>query len=416
MVLFYKYVRIVEPPAFVAFLKDTCTGLGLTGRVLVAEEGINGTLAGTSPSAIDRYISALTACTLGDFSGMDFKRSTAPSQPFPSLLLKIVPELISTGGRIAAPLEGSGVVGGVHLAPADFHRQMLESDPEKTVIIDVRCSKEVAIGHFDHAVDPDMRTFIEFPKFVREHKEEMRGKKVLMYCTGGIRCEKASAFMKAEGYDEVYQLKGGIHRYLEAFPDGGLFRGSNFVFDKRVSMDPGCGSHSVVGSCIDCHEPFDTLSGDIICTVCRELVLVCPSCRAKAQGAYYCKTHFNLKGAYYYFLNHFTVEELGAQLHALRTIHGSLVGDRGLKSRRSTLWKQMRRVEARISDLVSGAATPEPYTPRCRTCSSTACAGRCWGFWAENKEPAATVEIGARRPVTAADVIALHPGGGLDEE
>jgi rhodanese-related sulfurtransferase len=124
-------------------------------------------------------------------------------------------EVISTGGLIPPPLPGSGVVTGVHLSPSEFHSALEAADPANSVLIDVRCPKEFAIGHFDRAIDPKIRTFAEWPKFVKDNLDDMKGKKVFMYCTGGIRCEKASAFMKSCGLEEIYQLKGGIHRYLE---------------------------------------------------------------------------------------------------------------------------------------------------------------------------------------------------------
>ena len=127
-----------------------------------------------------------------------------------------VQEIISTGGTIPPPFPGSDVPVGVHLPPADFHSALLEADPAQSVLIDVRCSKEFQIGHFERSIDPKIRTFAEWPKFVKDNMETLKGKKVFMYCTGGIRCEKASAYMKSAGFDEVYQLKGGIHRYLEA--------------------------------------------------------------------------------------------------------------------------------------------------------------------------------------------------------
>lgn len=108
------------------------------------------------------------------------------------------------------------------------------------------------------------------------------GKKVMMYCTGGIRCEKATAYLKTKGVDDVYQLEGGIHMYMERFTDGGLFQGKNFVFDKRGAM--ACKGAKVVGKCSLCQGPWDTLAGDRVCCVCREPLLVCPDCKVKAKG------------------------------------------------------------------------------------------------------------------------------------
>jgi predicted sulfurtransferase len=172
IVLFYKYTRIADPAGFISSLQAACgpTGLRLTGRVLVAEEGINGTLSSIDAKAVDAFTELLTASPFADFTEIDFKRSTADQQPFPSLLLKHVPvrvrslcrmhvntasygdsvlpvaiaahqEIISSGGKIPAPLEGSSVKCGVHLPPTEFHAALLAAKPEETVLIDVRCSK-----------------------------------------------------------------------------------------------------------------------------------------------------------------------------------------------------------------------------------------------------------------------------------
>lgn len=122
-----------------------------------------------------------------------------------------------------------------------------------------------------------MKEFSAFPQFVDRHSAEWRGKQVLMYCTGGIRCEKASAYVKSKGLDDVAQLAGGIHRYLEEFPDGGFFKGKNFVFDQRGAL--GSTNQSIVGRCLYCDCPYDRLAASRVCTVCRDLVLVCSDVR-----------------------------------------------------------------------------------------------------------------------------------------
>jgi hypothetical protein len=136
-----------------------------------------------------------------------------------------------------------------------------------------------------------------------------------MYCTGGIRCEKASAYVRSRGVEDVSQLAGGIHRYLEEFEDGGHFKGKNFVFDQRVAVGPA--GAAVVGRCLGCAAPYDELSGGRVCTVCRVLVLVCPGCAAALQQ-YHCEAHQPWRRCYFSYLGGFSAAELKAQAAELQ--------------------------------------------------------------------------------------------------
>ena len=247
VLLFYKYV-VLDAEATAAWQRELCTSLGLSGRVLVGPEGINGSLAG-SPEATAKYIATMDAHE--SFGNIDWKHSDSRDEPFPDLYvvamcyccgcvcvharvlacssvlvihggrhIKIVKEIISTGGVIPNDFSNAGK----HLPPAEFHTKLVEATPEDSVILDVRNYKEYSVGHFDGAIRSEMRVFSEFPRFIDHNIDTFKGKKVMMYCTGGIRCEKASAYLKSKGVDEVYQLQGGIHRYLEAYPDGGQFK------------------------------------------------------------------------------------------------------------------------------------------------------------------------------------------------
>ena len=160
-----------------------------------------------------------------------------------------------------------------------------------------------------------------------------------MYCTGGVRCEKASAFLRQQGVPEVYQLKGGIHRYLEQYPDGGKFRGSNFVFDGRVVQK----TDTVVGRCCRCDTAWDQLNGRRVCAVCKTLVLACDPC---AEEELFCDQHRSLSDVYRWFLDRYTDEELAAQLRGLAAEEASL--GPGKKNRRRTLQRQAERVRARL--------------------------------------------------------------------
>lgn len=441
VILFYNY-RVpgsVEPikdiRAFCDEHRSLCEDLGLTGRVLIAEEGINGTLSSSSRSQLDKYTEWLKASQLFTLQESDFKRSTASQEPFPDLFVKVVSEIINTGGVIPVPKEGQG---GVHLSPEEFHAKLQRVSkvdntgssneskptgtethrPKETVLIDVRTHKEYMVGRFKGAIDPKLRTFSEFPAYLNSQASNLRGKTVLMYCTGGIRCEKASFHLKKLGVEDVYQLKGGIHKYLEKYPDGGNWEGKNFVFDKRVfqptpEMKP---EASIVGKCYECEAPFDELSGAAVCTVCRDMVLVCHSCRPRLRYEYHCVHHRHLKDLYFTDLSSFTKAELESQKNGLEKVLINL-GEGGdgkggvlkkTKNKRRTLRKQIARIGEAISEVVgqqdandSHGKSPRPTQHfeegerkqargvkrkrNCRTCGKTSCKGTCWGIWKEDK-------------------------------
>ena len=243
----------------------------------------------------------------------------------------------------------------------------------------------------------------------------MKGKECLLYCTGGIRCEKASYYLKKLGVEDVYQLKGGIHKYLEKYPDGGNWEGKNFVFDKRVfqptpEMNP---ETSTVGKCYECGAAFDELSGDAVCTVCRDMVLVCHSCRPGLRYEYHCVHHRHLKELYYTDLSSFTKAELETQKSGLEKVLLNL-GEGGngkggvlkkTKNKRRTLRKQISRINTAIAKVVAqdvddsdvkssvqniGEDTGKQVTGvkrkrNCRTCGKSSCKGTCWGIWKEDE-------------------------------
>lgn len=201
----------------------------------------------------------------------------------------------------------------------------------------------ISIGHFDGAMNPKTRRFGQFPDWVRAELPELQKKeKILMYCTGGIRCEKASAFLKHLGLKSVFQLQGGIHRYLEAFPDGGLFQGKNFVFDQRVSMasqDP-----SVTGKCEKCDAPYDIVSGTR-CKYCRMHILLCDACRehtGNEPSISFCPEHVHLVDG--------DASELEGKAQELKSQLAQVQG-KAKKGKRRSLRKQLDTVELRIQEL-----------------------------------------------------------------
>jgi len=223
VILFYKYASVADPKEFAAAQRALCEALDLKGRILIAEEGINGTLAG-SAAAIDSYILALKKDAR--FADIDIKVSAGDATTFPRLVVKVRPEIVTLqGGRIQPDQDNQ-------LCPADWKR-MMEENPD-TVVLDVRNRFESTAGKFENAVTCDIAHFRELPDYV-SRLEHLKEKTVLMYCTGGIRCEKASALFRARGFKSVFQLHGGIVRYQEQFGNE-YWQGECFVFDQRMTV------------------------------------------------------------------------------------------------------------------------------------------------------------------------------------
>jgi UPF0176 protein len=223
-------------------LQAYCDEHGIKGTLLLAREGINGTVAG-SDAAIAGLLAHLRAQP--EFAGLEHKESRASKMPFVRMKVKLKKEIVTMGVEDIDPKR----IVGTYVEPKDWNA--LISDPE-TIVIDTRNDYETAIGIFKGAVDPQTKTFREFPDWVKTNTGLHNKPKIAMYCTGGIRCEKATAFMKQQGFDEVYHLKGGILKYLEEVPaEQSLWEGACFVFDERVSVEHGLkeGSHRLCHAC-----------------------------------------------------------------------------------------------------------------------------------------------------------------------
>jgi len=219
-------------------LRLLCQGLGIRGSLLLAEEGLNGTVAGTA-DAIDRFVEQLThdAVFGGRFDRLELKFSTAGEMPFQRLKVRLKKEIVTFGDAGADPTRRVGS----YVAAQDWNA--LLADPG-LVLIDTRNAFEVAMGTFDGALDPQISRFSEFRGFVRRSLDPARHRRVAMFCTGGIRCEKASSYLLAHGFAEVYHLKGGILKYLETVPASeSRWRGHCFVFDDRVALGHGLIEH-----------------------------------------------------------------------------------------------------------------------------------------------------------------------------
>lgn len=311
LLLFYQYV---EPPwdekTYKLVLQQIeGLGSGLGGRMRVAREGLNCTLTGTHKDVSD-FCKNLRHFHNGEFQETEFKltRDLPMNQRFPILKIMPVNELVHYGleNEKAPPIHYSGV----HLDPKDYHKKLAE---DNTVVIDVRNHYEALIGHFDapaEMLDPKMRKSTEFPVWLDKEttKEKLRGKQVLMYCTGGIRCERASALLKYKMDKDpdikdldikgVYQLQGGIDKYFKEFPDGGFWSGKNYTFDKRFAHAPpkiDVQLHSqdkivneqkadIKANCEACGRKWDKFRGKRRCPSCGVPSLICKDCMEKHKS------------------------------------------------------------------------------------------------------------------------------------
>ena len=242
----YQFTPFEDPEGIVAHLTPITQAAGTSGSLLIAREGVNGTIAG-SREGIDTVLSALRA--LPGCADLEWKESTAAAQPFRKMKVRLKREIVTMGQPQVNPRAGTGA----YVAPEDWND--LINDPD-VAVIDTRNDYEVAIGSFNGAIDPATRSFGEFPKWWEANKDQFEGKKIAMFCTGGIRCEKSTNYLLGEGVEDVFHLKGGILKYLETVPEKeSTWNGYCFVFDKRVSVGHGLeeGPHLL---CHGCRRPL----------------------------------------------------------------------------------------------------------------------------------------------------------------
>jgi UPF0176 protein len=242
----YKFTALPDCAKLRAPLQDMCDLLGVKGTLLLAEEGLNGTVAGSEP-ATAKLIAFLRADPR--LSDLDVKYSTAEDMPFYRMKVRLKREIVTMGVDGVDPNKTVGT----YVNPDDWNA--LISDPD-TILIDTRNDYEVGIGTFKGAVNPNTQTFREFPAWVEANRDKIDKPKVAMFCTGGIRCEKASSFMLENGFDDVYHLKGGILKYLETQAEtNSLWEGDCFVFDQRVAVSHGL-KESDYDQCFACRRPI----------------------------------------------------------------------------------------------------------------------------------------------------------------
>jgi UPF0176 protein len=268
----YHFTRFERPEALKEPLLALCLDQGVKGTLLLAPEGVNGTIAGPRAGidAVLGHLRALPGC-----DGLEWKEAQSEVPPFPRMKVRLKREIVTMGQPEVDPRARVGH----YVAPEDWNA--LIRDPE-VAVIDTRNDYEVAIGSFEGAIDPQTKSFGEFPEWWEQNKERFHNKKIAMFCTGGIRCEKSTNYLLGQGVEEVYHLKGGILKYLEEVPEEeSTWQGDCFVFDARVSVGHGLreGPHELCHGCrqpilpedrarpefeqgVSCHQCFDKTSAE----------------------------------------------------------------------------------------------------------------------------------------------------------
>ncbi|MHA6346064.1 oxygen-dependent tRNA uridine(34) hydroxylase TrhO [Roseivivax sp. CAU 1761] len=268
----YRFTRFDDPAALRPGLEAACRAGGVTGTLILAREGINGTIAGPA-QGLDRAVAAIRA--LPGCAAIEVKYSEAEARPFARLKVRLKSEIVTMGQPGLDPERAAGT----YVAPADWTKLVRAPD---VAVIDTRNDYEVAIGSFKGAVDPGTRSFRDFPAWWEANGHRFANKKIAMFCTGGIRCEKSTAYLRAQGVEEVYHLKGGILKYLEEVPEAeSAWQGECFVFDGRVSVGHGLveGPHGLCHACRRPVAPADRDHPDY------EEGVSCPACIGETDAA-----------------------------------------------------------------------------------------------------------------------------------
>ena len=269
ILLFYRFTPLADPDAIRLWQRDLCESLGLRGRILVSKDGINGTVGGELKD-VKRYLRKTRE--YAPFAGLDAKWSEGRGDDFPRLSVRVRDEIVSFGAPGELRVDENGVIGGgERLSPERLHELV---EREEVVFFDGRNAFEAEIGRFAGAVVPDVANTREFVAELDSGKyDHLKDKPVVTYCTGGIRCEVLSSLMVSRGFEKVYQLDGGIARYGETYGDTGLWQGSLYVFDNRMSIDFSEDALTI-GRCYRCGEPTSHMQncGELSC---REQLVVC---------------------------------------------------------------------------------------------------------------------------------------------
>src|SRR3989344_1438693 len=265
---FYKYVEINKLEEFQKEHQEYCKNLGIKGKILIANEGINGSISGTEDQ-IKEY--ELYLNNLDIFSDIKFKRTNSDVHPFRKIIVRIRKEIVTSNFDVNVKNTAK------HLNPKEL-KKMLDNN-EELIFLDARNDYESKIGKFKNAITPKIKTFKEFKNILPQLKV-YKNKKIVMYCTGGVRCEKASALLVEDGFKDVNQIDGGIFNFVQQYPDT-YFEGRCFVFDDRLSISTGT-NNSDISICELCHFPCGRY---INCTnkICDKLFICCEECDLKSS-------------------------------------------------------------------------------------------------------------------------------------
>jgi predicted sulfurtransferase len=267
ILLYYKYVFIEYPKRVLKWQQQICSDLNLKGRIFIGHEGINGTVGGTAED-IERYKITMSKNPL--FADIDFKESEGDASYFPKMEIKVKKEVVHLG---IDPEKLTVNDTGEHLSPDQVHALLTEK-PDDLVILDARNNYEWRIGKFKDAITPDIENFRDLPQFIDQNIDQFKDKQVLMYCTGGIRCERATAYLNTKNVaKKVFQIDGGIVRYCEKYPEG-FFRGKNYVFDRRVAVTI---NDDILSNCDLCNTACNEYT-NCINAECNEHYIACTSC------------------------------------------------------------------------------------------------------------------------------------------
>lgn len=277
IVLYYRFVPLADPEAVRLWQRTLAASLGLTGRIIVSPQGINGTVGGPV-DAVKAYVKGTREHPA--FADLDVKWSDGSAEDFPRLSVKVRPELVAFGAPGRVRVDEHGVVGtGEHLSPQGVHALVAEraGTDRPVVFLDGRNTVEAQIGRFEGAVVPEAHTTRDLLAAVDSGTlDHLRDSPVVSYCTGGVRCEVLSALLKDRGFAEVYQIDGGIVRYGEAFGDAGLWHGELAVFDRRLSVRF-TDDAATLGRCVTCGGPTSRLA-NCADSACTTLEVRCPGC------------------------------------------------------------------------------------------------------------------------------------------
>ena len=283
ILLYYKFTPVKDVDLLRLWQKNLCDSLNLKGRILVSQQGINGTVGGELED-LRAYIKATKQ--FPGFKDILWKWSDGSRDNFPRMSVKVKKELVAFETHDEVSVDENGVVGtGIHLKPGEVNK-LVEDYGDDVVFFDGRNQYEAKVGRFKNAVVPDTRTSRDFKRELDSGKyDDLKSKKVVTYCTGGVRCELLSAMMRQRGFDDVYQIDGGIVKYGETYGDDGLWEGQLYVFDGRMGVD--FSDHAtVIGECSHCSGRTSNYENCKLAS-CNELFLICDKCMEQPDLLYH---------------------------------------------------------------------------------------------------------------------------------